>query len=750
MFQKKKGAGMKIKGRFDKIYEIKKSPSMVYFGLYVPGMVDDDIQEDGCLKCSGIIPKYEKGTWLTVEGEKIKEETEERNIFQVSAVYLLTETEKMSRDFLKRVAKELEDDYELKLSPTGIKKIAEACDQDVVKFFETREMETAVRELTEKCKRIKKETLEQCVHTIYRRIGEYDVVKYLASFDCPMEASLTLVERYGKFAVQQLKEHPYQIGYYAGLDFFMRDKIARAEQKQPLDEERIKALLYTALNDILKSSGSTYVFYPELKERVNQMVEKSSWPEIALTDTHLILTMGEMNNLVLEKTKDGVRIYRKCFFQYESSITKDLCRLNERILDETFNPDEIPDIERKLGITYDIHQKNALDVLKTSGVKIITGGPGTGKTTVVNGIIELYKRMHPGKRILLCAPTGRAAQKMSEVTGMESFTICRALEFRPFGDGEMRHKDKDSPIEASLLILDEMSMVDEEIFSLFLDAVKTGSTVILIGDENQLQSVCSGNVLHDLIRTEKFEMHRFKKVFRQKNGNTIMDNSYKVLDGQLDLEKNALFQIHRYWKEETAIQDILTEFEHSYDPKEISKVQILTATRIGMSGTIELNKKIADVFNKDKEEEDFFFSRGYVYHVGDKVIFSRNNYDKGYYNGDIGIILQINRNGFSVGLGEDIIRVSGKSLMEVSPAFAITVHKSQGSEAGEILILLSDEYKSMMTKNLLFTAITRAKKKVQIYYVNDAFSSCIKTRQQERKTGLEEKIKGVRREILNG
>ena len=175
--------------------------------------------------------------------------------------------------------------------------------------------------------------------------------------------------------------------------------------------KRIKALLYTALNDILKSSGSTYVFYPELKERVNQMVEKSSWPEIALTDTHLILTMGEMNNLVLEKTKDGVRIYRKCFFQYESSITKDLCRLNERIPDETFNPDEIPDIERKLGITYDIHQKNALDVLKTSGVKIITGGPGTGKTTVVNGIIELYKRIHAGKRILLCAPTGRAHKK---------------------------------------------------------------------------------------------------------------------------------------------------------------------------------------------------------------------------------------------------------------------------------------------------------------------------------------------------
>lgn len=338
---------------------------------------------------------------------------------------------------------------------------------------------------------------------------------------------------------------------------------------------------------------------------------------------------------------------------------------------------------------------------------------------------------------------------MSEVTQMNAETIHRTLKFRPFSNGEMKHKDASDPLSADLIILDEMSMVDTEIFAMLLPAVKTGATLILIGDEDQLQSVSSGNVLHDLIKSDKFETYRLKEVFRQKGLPTIIDNAYKVLDGRMDFVKDSSFHITACETIKEAMEKMEELFDVFWESGKEQDVQILSPVKVGDGGTRSINEVISQKLNKDNEEESFVYRRT-SYHKKDKVILLRNNYEKDYYNGDIGYITEILKNGFMVKVGSEEKRITGNCLQEVTLAYGITVHKAQGSEAEIVVIILPDTYQNMLNRNMLFTAITRAKKQVEIIYVNSALSDSVHTiKTEQRKTGLIKKIKGEKGEVVN-
>lgn len=732
----------KINGTLEKIYMRDETTGYSVFGLKTEE-IDVKRNADGLVLCKGIIPKWPEETNLITKGHW------EDGCYLLKKAKPYTETIEISKKLLKKIVKELtEEDESFKLSPVGIKKIVGVSGADILSFMKEKD---SLDHLITMLPKIRKETLE-AIHKRMLGISEsYQIIDYLCEFGGTASNCDKLIQLYGSYALGRLKKHPYCIGYSAGIDFFTCDRIAKSLRFDALNDERISSIAYEALDQILIKSGSTYATQSQLKKQVMRICKKSAYPEETIPSALLAANIQKMNGLVVEIMRNGARIYKKYLYECEYIIANNLKRLNMMNPCSTYDEKFIDEVQNFLKIKYSEKQKEAFSVLKTNGVKIITGGPGTGKTTIVNGILYMYKKMHPGHKIVLCAPTGRASQRMSEVTLMDASTIHRTLDFRPFENGKVRHKDAENPIDCNLLILDEMSMVDTEIFAKLLSAIPKGCTVILIGDENQLQSVSPGNVLHDLIISNQFEMYRLKEVFRQKGKPTIIENAYKILEGRMDLEKDDTFEIFFHETIKDAVDCTIKLFDEAYQSGNLNNCHILSPVRIGDGGTRIINKTVSEMINKkaNTEEELTFCHKKTVYHLNDKVIFEKNNYEKDYYNGDIGYITGIMKNGLLVSVCGDVKRITGENLNDLSLAFAITIHKSQGSEADTIIIILPDTYSYMLNRNMLFTAITRAVKHVKIVYVNSALSDSIHTiHVNKRNTGLVDKLTGVKREVL--
>lgn len=742
----------KLSGYLKKIYRRDEKTGITYFGIETEEL-DVIRNSDGFVYASGIIPKWPADIFILTEG------IWDDNNYKVTTIKPYTETEAISKKLLKNIVEELKDENEdFTLSAAGIKKILSVTGIDILSFIKK---ENAKEILNEKLLKIDPKKIDMIYEKLQFVNESYLVNDYIIKFGCTSSHCVKLVAYYGESALQAIKAHPYKIGHSVGMDFFTSDRIGKDVSFDALATERIEALIYTAISNELDKTGSTYVPKHKLEKNIVSLCKKSSYPNEIITSSMIALTINNMSGIIVEKAARGVRIYRKSLYESEKIISSNLKRLNDSSETYEFDETTIEEAEKYLKIKYSEKQKESFNALRSSGIKIITGGPGTGKTTVVNGILYLYKKMHPNKEILLCAPTGRASQRMSEVTKMEASTIHRTLDFRPYGDGRLKCKDKESQLNGDLIVLDEMSMVDTEIFSLLLPAIKSGGTLILLGDENQLQSVSSGNILHDLIESESFETYRLVEVFRQKGKQTITDNAYKILDGKMNFEKDESFSVELFEDTVSAVEKTVKMFDEFYKKNEEKNIQILSPTRVGDGGTNILNsiiaKRINDIENENENENEneekeptFYKHHTTTYRKNNKVIFSKNNYEKEYYNGDIGYISRILKNGFIAQVGEKEIRITGECLNEVSLAYAITVHKSQGSEADGIIILLPDTYTNMLDKNMLFTAVTRAKKFVHILYVNSALYDAVTTyKVDKRNTGLTDKIKGTKREVLN-
>lgn len=426
----------------------------------------------------------------------------------------------------------------------------------------------------------------------------------------------------------------------------------------------------------------------------------------------------------------------------EKNVARQYARLENSKKNLSFDKKMVDEIEAKVGIKYAPQQRGAFDMCNSTGIKILTGGPGTGKTSTLKGILEALRIIIPSAVIKCCAPTGRAAQRMKESTGLESQTVHRLCEYRPFDNESYSSKNETDPIDADIIVVDEVSMLDINLASMLLSAVRDGSFVLFVGDINQLESVGPGSVLRDLIASEKVPVYQLTKVYRQSEDSQIVANANKVKDGNMDIKEAEDFKVIRCLNEADVTIETMKIFKKNYDKEKPFDFQVLSPIKASLAGVNHINEIAQQEIYADNSTKHITVSRK-KYHIGDKIIFLQNEPSRGFYNGDCGTITEINGNDIIIDIPGESITLSKEDFSCLKLAYDITIHKSQGSEYPVVAIPLVKRTPGMLTRNLLYTAITRAKKMVYIISEDDSMEMCIKHVTSGRKTGLVSEIISV-------
>lgn len=554
---------------------------------------------------------------------------------------------------------------------------------------------------------------------------------------------------YGKKAMEKIKDNPYSLcDDIEGIGFKVADSIARAFDKSFNDDFRIRAAIIHTLNESAIIEGHVYLPFDLMIEKTQQTLQQG---EISgnVDKNDIIRVSIDMNNikeLIIERDHS---VYLPIYYASEVGVANKVKLLLKKSPREfRYSIDEcIRELESKYNISYAKTQKEAFHTLPTTNMMVITGGPGTGKTTIIKGIIDIYKKNFPGSRIVLAAPTGRAAKRMEEATKLEAKTIHRQLEYRPSSDGKVVcGRNESNPINADLIIIDESSMADLLLFNTLLKAVEPSTTLIIVGDIDQLPSVGAGSVLKDLIESNKVPVVRLNQIFRQADTSRIIINAANINNGEPELEYGDDF-IFIQEKNASNIPDIVKKCfkEELARIKDINEVQILTPFRRRTENGVEqLNKALQNEINpKSPTKPEITY--GYTtFRRYDKVMQYRNNYDKEIYNGDVGIIKDINtkENIMLVEMDGEEIEFSREELNELQLAYATTIHKSQGCEYNTVIIPLTMQHRRMLQRNLIYTAITRAKEKVILVGDENALRHAIKNdRVSHRFSKLKDRIK---------
>ena len=537
--------------------------------------------------------------------------------------------------------------------------------------------------------------------------GEYtNVAKLLTKNDNPYQA---------------LKRNVYQLGRFCDLTFETCDTLALNEFGYSVyDKRRVAGLIAFCLANA-ETNGDCYITVKKLIKGIASLQKNSPYPTLSI-DWVLpyLINQTEFSYHFSTKENDYI-VYFKNTREKELSLSKDIQRINCSKTSLNFNEKYIDSLEKELGITYSNEQRMAFNALKSTGVKIVTGGPGTGKTTTINGLISAYKAMFNGeKKIKLAAPTGRASQRMTESTGMPAETFYRMLECKPYDDGVCKYSET-NPYDCDCLILDEMSMAELGITSLLFNAIKNNTLVILVGDVDQLPSVGLGNILEDVIDSKSVEVYRLSVNYRQGKLSTIVSNAEKIKAFDDRFTQDNSFLVKKMSDEFEAL-NYLNDFINDY--------QILTPIKETLLGVETINQYIQGILYEDISTSTLRAKYGATtFYLQDKVIATKNNYDKGYFNGETGIVTDIISSGIEITFDDGkVIFVNEAYLSEIQLAYSITIHKSQGSEYQNIILILPEDGASLLTKKLLYTAITRAKKKVIILELNDSISKCLKNR----------------------
>ena len=587
---------------------------------------------------------------------------------------------------------------------------------------------------------------------------------FLQEYGISMSLAVKIFQEYGPRLYTVIKENPYQLADdIAGVGFKMADEIAKRVGIFTDSDFRIKSgVLYTLLQ--ATANGHTYLPEDELLSQASELlrVEKES------IEKHL-MDMQIDKRLVIRES-EGIRIvYASQYYYMEMSVARMLHDLNirGREPEETIRK-KLLQIQKEESIELDEKQVQAVVEAVNSGLLIITGGPGTGKTTTINTIIRYFESEE--MEILLAAPTGRAAKRMTEATGYEARTIHRLLEISGMpGDersvGMHFERNEENPLDADAVIIDETSMVDIHLMQSLLKAVNPGTRLILVGDVNQLPSVGPGNVLKDVIEAGCFNVVMLTRIFRQASQSDIVVNAHKINAGEtvpLGKKSNDFLFIKRD-DPNTIINAMITLVQKKlpgYVGADPYDIQIMTPMRKGALGVERLNTILQEYLNppdKSKLEKE---SGGVTFRVGDKVMQIKNNYniewevrnkygipvDKGtgIYNGDIGIIREINLFAELVTVEFDegrMVEYSFKQMEELELAYAITIHKSQGSEYPAVIIPMHSGPRMLMTRNLIYTAVTRARACVCLVGVPEVFQAMVDNEtEQKRYSGLKDRI----------
>jgi exodeoxyribonuclease V alpha subunit len=577
-----------------------------------------------------------------------------------------------------------------------------------------------------------------------------EVMIFLQGHGVTSTYAAKIFKQYGQGAIKVVQENPYRLAAdIFGIGFKTADKIARDLGMDKNSEVRAEAGILYVLHE-LADEGHVYFPYEPLIEKSQKILEVEN--DIILKGLARLfedrrIVMEDLNERKSNFVPNNKTVYLSGYHLAEKSIAENLKALlstpsNLRRIEEN---KAVEWVQKRLAIQLTEKQMEGVKIAVTKKVMVLTGGPGTGKTTIIKAILEIFRRLTP--RIIMGAPTGRAAKRMSETTGWEAKTLHRVLEWSPKEMGFK--KDQDHPLDADVVIVDEASMIDNLLMHHFLKAVPKSAVLILVGDVNQLPSVGAGNVLKDIINSGAVPVVELQEIFRQAMGSLIITNAHRIHRGEFpQIPGKGVLQDFYFIQKETpeeiaaTILELVTQkIPARFKKDPVDDIQVLTPMHRGIIGGENLNKILQEALNKSPIE----LTRGSrTYKQGDKVMQIKNDYDKEVFNGDIGRILEIDFEEQKVTVGFDgrPVDYEFSDLNELVPAYAVSIHKSQGSEYPVVVIPLHISHYLLLQRNLIYTGVTRARKLVVIVGTKKAMSIAIRNNETLRRfTGLCERLK---------
>ncbi len=603
----------------------------------------------------------------------------------------------------------------------------------------------------------------QISEQVYEKRDMRQAMLYLQQLGITANLSAKIYQKYGSGMVQVLQENPYRLADdISGVGFRIADEIARRAGVSIDSEYRVRSGIFYVLQ---QAEQEGHVFLPKelLSERAGELLG------VRLESIDDYLTDLSVDKKIIVKQKDGQeRVYTASSYYLEMSTARMLCDLNISCeIDEAVVLRKISAIEKETHTRLDEMQKKAVTEAVRCGLLVLTGGPGTGKTTTINTLIAYFGS--EDLRILLAAPTGRAAKRMTEATGYEARTIHRLLEVSGAQEGGTAGefgRNEENPLDADVIIIDEMSMVDIYLMHALLKAVTPGTRLIMVGDSNQLPSVGPGSVLKDIISSGEVTVVRLTRIFRQASESDIVINAHKINRGEhlsLDNKSRDFFFLKRQ-DANTIISIVIQLVREKLPPYVNAKpfdIQVLTPMRKGLLGVERLNRILQEYLNPADPDKQEYETEDTLFREGDKVMQVKNNYQTeweirsrygiplekgtGVFNGDMGLIREINPHTERITVEFDegrMVEYSYTDLEELELAYAVTIHKAQGSEYPAVVMPLLSGPRMLMSRNLLYTAVTRARKCVTIVGDPVIFDQMIdNTVEQKRYTALGECIR---------
>lgn len=598
----------------------------------------------------------------------------------------------------------------------------------------------------------------------------WQIVGFLERFGIGAESAKKVYDLLGIDAISEIEANPYiLIDISRGVDFKQIDQMAIKLGVEKENQKRVKSGIKYALIKITYN-GHCCTLKENLIEYVKTLLNVN---EAVIEDG--IINLKVNNEIIIEERNEEEWVYLYSFYNAENQIAERITKLDKaRNVKKVSNIEkELKLVEERTDILLSEKQKEAIRAINDNNVTIITGGPGTGKTTIIKSIIEIYKQKK--YKIVLCAPTGRAAKRMSETTGEEASTLHRLLEIGKVDEESLFKKNseyKGAPIDGDIIIVDEVSMVDMFIMSYLLDCIYQGTKLILVGDSDQLPSVGPGSVLKDLIASEKIVTVHLDKIFRQAAKSKIIVNAHRVNNGkrfinkedpELEEDANQDFFFIREANQEKILKEVLSlcngRLKNFGEYDFFENIQVLTPTKKGLLGTKELNKALQEALNPHRDGEAEKNSMGATFRIGDRVMQIKNNYDmyweklcdsgvetgNGIFNGETGIITNINEKGKNLSVkfdDEKVCKYEFNDLEQIEHSYCMTIHKAQGSEFDVVIMIVPQAAPMLLTRNLLYTGLTRAKKLLIVIGNDRIVDYMIKNvDSKKRNTGLEFKLK---------
>lgn len=600
----------------------------------------------------------------------------------------------------------------------------------------------------------------------------WQIVGFLERFGIGAESAKKVYDLLGINAIAEIEADPYiLIDISRGVDFKQIDQMAIELGMEKENQKRVKSGIKYALIKITYN-GHCCTLKENLIEYVKTLLNVNE-----ATIENGIINLKVNDEIVVENRNGEEWIYLYSFYNAENQIARNILELDKyRNVKKVSNIEkELNLVEKRTDIILSEKQKEAIRAINDNNVTIITGGPGTGKTTIIKSIIEIYKQKK--YKIVLCAPTGRAAKRMTETTGEEASTLHRLLEIGKVDEESLFKKDNEyqgAPIDGDIIIVDEVSMVDMFIMSYLLDCIYKGTKLILVGDCDQLPSVGPGSVLKDLIASERIVTVHLDKIFRQAAKSKIIVNAHRVNNGkkfiskedpEMEEDSKQDFFFIKENNQEKVLEQVLSlcngRLKKFGDYDFFESIQVLSPTKKGLLGTKEMNKALQEELNPHREGEAEKNSMGAIFRIGDRIMQIKNNYDmywekknegevevgNGVFNGETGTILNINEKEKNICVKFDddkYVWHEFNDLEQIEHSYCITIHKAQGSEFDVVIMIVPQAAPMLLTRNLLYTGLTRAKKllivigneRVIDYMINNVDS-------KKRNTGLEFKMKNM-------